>query len=106
MFLKFIYDSEYGSDYSEDLNTSNKIKTIKIRIVSYCKESRTEKDVVIKTLPITMTLHRLKELGKRLFSLGSKMLEFSYFTKEVNFFLISYIFITLYKIYIYNIIIF
>jgi len=91
MFLSYIYDIEYGSDYSQDLNTSNKIKTIKIRIVNYCKESRTEKDIVIKTLPITMTLHRLKELGKRLFSLGSKPLEFSYLTKEVKFIVNYYI---------------
>lgn len=75
---------EYGSDYSEDLNTSNKIRTIKIRIVNFCKESSTEKDVIIKTLPITMTLNRLKDLGKRLFGLGNKQLEFSYLTKEVN----------------------
>lgn len=40
--------------------------------------------VVTKTLPSTMTLHRLKELGKRLFGLGSKQLQFSYSTKEVN----------------------
>lgn len=66
------------------MNTSKKIKTIKIRIVNYCKESSSEKDLVIKTLPITMTLNRLKDLGKRLFGLGSKQLEFSYLTKEVN----------------------
>jgi len=52
--------------------------------VNFCKESNTEKDVIIKTLPITMTLNRLKELGKRLFGLGNKQLEFSYLTKEVN----------------------
>lgn len=40
--------------------------------------------VVIKTLPVTMTVNRLKELGKRLFNLGSKQLEFSYITKEVS----------------------
>ncbi|XP_060840515.1 tubulin-specific chaperone E [Rhopalosiphum padi] len=74
--------AKYGSDYSEELNTSNKIRTIKIRIVNFCKESNTEKDVIIKTLPITMTLNRLKELGKRLFGLGNKQLEFSYLTKE------------------------
>lgn len=54
--------------------------------MNFCKESNTEKDVVIKTLPITMTLNRLKDLGKRLFGLGSKRLEFSYLTKEVNYF--------------------
>jgi len=52
--------------------------------VNFCKESSTEKDVIIKTLPITMTLNRLKDLGKRLFGLGNKQLEFSYLTKEVN----------------------
>lgn len=52
--------------------------------MNFCKESSTEKDVIIKTLPITMTLNRLKDLGKRLFSLGNKQLEFSYLTKEVN----------------------
>lgn len=31
-----------------------------------------------------MTIYRLKELGKRLFGLGNKTLEFSYLTKEVN----------------------
>lgn len=76
---------EYGSNYSENMNTSSKIKTIKIRIVNFCKESKTEKNEVIKTLPVTMTLHRFKELGKRLFGLGNKTLEFSYITKEVNF---------------------
>ncbi|XP_001945495.1 tubulin-specific chaperone E [Acyrthosiphon pisum] len=74
--------AKYGSDYSEDLNTSNKIKTIKIRIVNFCKETSTEKDVITKTLPITMTLNRLKDLGKRLFGLGNKQLEFSYLIKE------------------------
>ncbi|XP_025190549.1 tubulin-specific chaperone E isoform X1 [Melanaphis sacchari] len=74
--------AKYGSDYSEDLNTSNKIKTIKVRIVNFCKESNTEKDVIIKTLPITMTLNRFKDLGKRLFGLGNRQLEFSYVTKE------------------------
>jgi len=29
-----------------------------------------------------MTINRLKDLGKRLFGLGSKQLEFSYLTKE------------------------
>lgn len=53
--------------------------------MNFCKESRLEKDVVIKTLPVTMTLYRFKELGKRLFDLGNKTLEFSYLTKEVNF---------------------
>lgn len=52
--------------------------------MNFCKESSTEKDVIIKTLPITMTLNRLKDLGKRLFGLGNKQLEFSYLTKEVN----------------------
>lgn len=33
-----------------------------------------------------MTINRLKELGKRLFGLGSKQLEFSYLTKEVDIF--------------------
>lgn len=75
---------EYGSDYSEDMNTSKKIRTIKIKIVNFCKESNSEKDVIIKTLPISMTLNRLKDLGKRLFSLGNKKLEFSYLTKEVG----------------------
>ncbi|VVC27021.1 Hypothetical protein CINCED_3A022009 [Cinara cedri] len=74
--------SKYGSDYSEDLNTSKKIKTIKIKIVNFCIESNSEKDVIIKTLPITMTLNRLKDLGKRLFGLGNKQIEFSYLTKE------------------------
>jgi len=41
-------------------------------------------DVIIKTLPITMTLNRLKDLGKRIFGLGNKQLEFSYLIKEVN----------------------
>lgn len=83
-YFNLIFDLEYGSDYSEDLNTSNKIKTIKLRIVNFCKESSTEKDVIVKTLPVSMTLHRLKELGKRLFGLGNKQLELSYYTKEVN----------------------
>lgn len=52
--------------------------------MSFCKESSTEKDVIIKTLPITMTLNRLKDLGKRLFGLGNRQLEFSYLIKEVN----------------------
>lgn len=52
--------------------------------MNFCKDSSTEKDVIIKTLPVTMTLHRLKELGKRLFGLGSKQLELSYYTKEVS----------------------
>jgi len=52
--------------------------------VNFCKETSTEKDVIIKTLPITMTLNRLKDLGKRLFGLGNKQLEFSYLIKEVN----------------------
>lgn len=75
---------EYGSDYSEDLNDSKKIKTIKIRIVSFCKELNTENDAQMKTLPITMTLYRLKELGKRLFNLGNKSIELAYITKEVR----------------------
>lgn len=52
--------------------------------MNFCKETSTEMDVIIKTLPITMTLNRLKELGKRLFGLGNKQLEFSYLIKEVN----------------------
>jgi len=52
--------------------------------VNFCKETSTEMDVIIKTLPITMTLNRLKDLGKRIFGLGNKQLEFSYLTKEVN----------------------
>jgi len=87
VYFNFIYDLDYGSDYSEDLNTSNKIKTIQIRIVNYCKESKTEKDLVIKKLPITMTLHRLRELGNHLFKLGNKQIELSYITKEVKFIL-------------------
>lgn len=79
-----MHNLEYGSDYSEDLNTSTKIKTVKIKIVNFCKETNTEKDTVLKTLPITMTLNRLKELGKRLFGLGNKQIEFSYLTKEVK----------------------
>lgn len=82
--VNYICNSEYGSDYSEDLNTSKKIKTIKIKFVNFCKESNTEKDIVTKTLPVTMTLNRLKDLGRRLFSLGNKELEFSYLTKEVS----------------------
>lgn len=52
--------------------------------MNFCKETSTEKDVIIKTLPISMTLNRLKDLGKRLFGLGNKQLEFSYLIKEVN----------------------
>jgi len=52
--------------------------------VNFCKETSTEMDVIIKTLPITMTLNRLKDLGKRIFGLGNKQLEFSYLIKEVN----------------------
>lgn len=42
-----------------------------------------------------MTLNRLKDLGKRLFDLGNKQLEFSYLTKEVN---LNYINIMLLKL--------
>lgn len=74
--------ASYGSDYSADLNPSSKIKTIQIKIVNYCKESKTEKDLVIKKLPITITLHRVRDIGNRLFNLGSKQIELSYITKE------------------------
>lgn len=61
--------------------------------MNFCKESNTEKDIILKTLPITMTLNRLKDLGKRLFGLGNKQLEFSYLTKEVKYlYLIFYFF--------------
>lgn len=82
--FSFIYGLEYGSNCPEDPFPSKKIKTIKIKIKNFCKESNTEINVVEKTLPTTMTINRLKDLGKRLFSLGNKQLEFSYITKEVN----------------------
>lgn len=68
----------------EDLYPSKKIKTIKIKIVNFCKESNAEMNVIEKTIPTSMTINRLKDLGKRLFNLGNKQLEFSYLTKEVN----------------------
>lgn len=57
---------------------------VKIKFVNFCKETNTEEDTIIKTLPITMTLNRLKDLGRRLFGLGNKQIEFSYSTKEVK----------------------
>lgn len=88
-----IIDLEYGSNCLEDLYPSKKIKTIKIKIVNFCKESNAEINVIEKTLPTTMTINRLKDLGKRLFNLGNKELEFSYLTKEVNiyFFIKNYL---------------
>ncbi|XP_050425004.1 tubulin-specific chaperone E [Adelges cooleyi] len=74
--------AKYGSDYSEDINTSNKIKTISIKLVSFCKESNVKHNMKTKTLPVTMTLNRLKELSKRLFNLGNKPLEFTYSTLQ------------------------
>ncbi|XP_050549145.1 tubulin-specific chaperone E [Daktulosphaira vitifoliae] len=69
---------KYGTYYIDNTESTNKIKTIKVKLVNYCKTSNKEINIKTKTLPVTMTMYRLKELSKRIFNLGNKNLELTY----------------------------